>query len=152
MNKRYQYTPDPSVGEDEIVLEPNEVFVFGANKLGAHGGGAARDAAKRFGAVYGEIHRTGRSYGLVTVARPHVKITPQELEEEFALFFKQTELEPEKTFYLTKVGLGLGGWTLHEVLAAFHKHYQPDKHKNVVLPAEEWEPNTTIFESDAIQQ
>lgn len=35
-------------------LKENEIFVFGSNLAGAHGGGAARFAYERFGAVWGE--------------------------------------------------------------------------------------------------
>lgn len=32
-------------------LQPNEVFVFGSNLCGFHGGGAARAAYEKFGAM-----------------------------------------------------------------------------------------------------
>lgn len=35
-------------------LQPGEVFVFGSNLAGAHCGGAARTAVRRFGAVMGQ--------------------------------------------------------------------------------------------------
>ena len=35
-------------------LRENEIFVFGSNLAGAHGGGAAWLAYRRFGAVWGE--------------------------------------------------------------------------------------------------
>ena len=34
-------------------LEPNEIFVFGSNLAGFHGGGAARIAYEQFGAEWG---------------------------------------------------------------------------------------------------
>ena len=34
-------------------LEPNEIFVFGSNLQGYHGGGAARIALEKFGAEWG---------------------------------------------------------------------------------------------------
>ena len=45
-----RYTP-------EIIteLEDNEIFVFGSNLAGMHGGGAARVAYNKFGAVQGPI-------------------------------------------------------------------------------------------------
>jgi hypothetical protein len=147
---RFKYTPDPTKGDAPLFLEANEVFVFGANKEGKHLGGAAYAAHHDCGAVMGEIHRTGRAYGLVTLYVPTSmnpgapkRITQEELEEEFKLFFAQVLLEPEKTFYLTRVGLGIGGWQLKDVLNAFRKHYIPAFHTNVVLPGEEWEHVTT---------
>jgi hypothetical protein len=143
---RFKYTPDPTKGDVSLVLETNEVFVFGANQEGKHLGGAAYAALHYFGAIYGEIHRTGRTYGLVTLYAPTSmnandpqRITQEELEAEFKLFFTQALLESEKTFYLTRVGLGIGGWQLEDVLKAFHKHYIPSLHTNIVLPGAEWE-------------
>ena len=46
-------------------LEPNEIFVFGSNLSGMHGGGAAYVAYRKFGAIMGQgwrtscCHRTG---------------------------------------------------------------------------------------------
>jgi len=37
-------------------LEENEIFVFGSNLNGYHGGGAARIAHERFGAIWGLAH------------------------------------------------------------------------------------------------
>lgn len=42
------------ISSDRITrLAPNEVFVFGSNLQGAHGGGEARCAYEHFGAVWG---------------------------------------------------------------------------------------------------
>ena len=43
---RPNFTP-----ENINVLAPEEVFVFGSNLEGHHGGGAARTALRKFGAV-----------------------------------------------------------------------------------------------------
>jgi len=41
--------------EEQITtLAPNEIFVFGSNIQGYHGGGAARMALNKFGAVWGK--------------------------------------------------------------------------------------------------
>ena len=45
---REKYTPDLITA-----LGPDEVFVFGSNALGHHGGGAALQAFERFGAEWG---------------------------------------------------------------------------------------------------
>lgn len=46
MNKRY--TPERITS-----LAENEIFVFGSNLAGSHGGGAARLAYEHFGAIWG---------------------------------------------------------------------------------------------------
>ena len=58
-----EYTP-----EQITELKPNEVFVFGSNLAGAHGGGAARMAYRHFGAVWGQgVGLQGQSYGIPTM-------------------------------------------------------------------------------------
>ena len=37
-----------------VTLQPHEIFVFGSNLAGQHGGGAARLAYQKFGAVWGQ--------------------------------------------------------------------------------------------------
>ena len=61
MNKRY--TPERTTS-----LAENEIFVFGSNLAGAHGGGAARLAYERFGAVWGEgVGLHGQTYAIPTM-------------------------------------------------------------------------------------
>ena len=49
-------------------LKENEIFVFGSNLAGAHGGGAARFAYERFGAVWGEgVGLHGQTYAIPTM-------------------------------------------------------------------------------------
>ena len=58
-----EYTPEriAELGEDEV-------FVFGSNLEGMHGGGAARTAYQRFGAVWGEgVGHHGQSYAIPTM-------------------------------------------------------------------------------------
>lgn len=49
-------------------LAPNEVFVFGSNLHGMHGGGAARLAYREFGAEWGQgVGLFGQSYAIPTM-------------------------------------------------------------------------------------
>ena len=49
-------------------LEPNEIFVFGSNLEGMHGGGAAYIAYRKFGAIMGQgVDLQGQSYVLPTM-------------------------------------------------------------------------------------
>ena len=49
-------------------LAPNEIFVFGSNLQGCHGGGAARFAHEHFGAVWGQgVGLYGQSYAIPTM-------------------------------------------------------------------------------------
>ena len=52
-------------------LNDNEIFVFGSNKEGMHGGGAARIAYEDFGAEWGVgIGMTGQCYAIPTMDLP----------------------------------------------------------------------------------
>ena len=56
-NKEYirpLYTPEKITS-----LQQGEIFVFGSNLQGMHGGGAARMAFEKFGAIYLESLNTG---------------------------------------------------------------------------------------------
>ena len=58
-----EYTPE-RISE----LKENEIFVFGSNLAGVHGGGAARFAYERFGAVWGEgVGLHGQTYAIPTM-------------------------------------------------------------------------------------
>ena len=62
MYKR-EFTPE-KISE----LKNNEIFVFGSNLAGQHGGGAAHLAYKRFGAVWGQgVGMQGQSYAIPTM-------------------------------------------------------------------------------------
>jgi hypothetical protein len=48
-------------------MNKQQVFVFGSNLAGRHGKGAALDAIKFYGAIYGQgIGRQGNSYAIPT--------------------------------------------------------------------------------------
>lgn len=96
-------------------LKDDEVFVFGSNFKGAHGGGAAYIAYKKFGAVWGQgVGMQGQSYGIPTmhggtdVIKPYV--------DEFIEYAKQ---HPEKKFLVTPVGCGIAGFTESEIAPLF---------------------------------
>ena len=89
-------------------LKPNEIFVFGSNLAGAHGGGAARLAYERFG-------------GVETI-KPYT--------DEFIAFAKQ---HPEMKFFVTKIGCGIAGFTTEEMAPLFADAVDVE---NVILPQE----------------
>ena len=58
-------------------LRENEIFVFGSNLEGSHGGGAARTAHKKFGAIWGQgVGLQGQSYGIPTMHGGIAEIKP----------------------------------------------------------------------------
>ena len=67
--RTYHNIPRPEFTPERITsLRADEVFVFGSNLAGMHGGGAARIAYERFGAVWGcGVGLQGQSYAIPTM-------------------------------------------------------------------------------------
>jgi hypothetical protein len=129
------YTPD-IITE----LEPHQVFVFGSNSKGIHKKGAALMAYEKFGAVLGIASGIqGSSYAIVTKKDWKVKqsSTLMEIKHEIAELLTFAEQFPEYEFLVTKIGTGLGGYTVSQIRNLFlelHTEYAlPD---NIVLPEE----------------
>jgi len=105
-------------------LAPHEVFVFGSNGSGAHGGGAAKFALDRFGAVWGQSEGLqGQSYGIDTMSGLAVFA---EQADRFVAFARE---HPELRFLVTEVGCGIAGYMPSQVAGYF-----ADAPENVVLP------------------
>ncbi len=113
-------------------LKPNEIFVFGSNLAGAHGGGAAYLAYQRFGAVMGQgVGLQGQSYAIPTMQGGPNTILPY--VEEFIEFTKQ---HPELTFLVTKIGCGIAGFRPSEIAPLFAGAVDVE---NIYLPQDFWE-------------
>ncbi len=98
-------------------LAPNEIFVFGSNLAGAHGGGAARVAYKKFGAVWGQgVGLQGQSYGIPTMHGGVDRIQPY--VDEFIIF---AEDHPELNFLVTRIGCGIAGFKDSEIAPLFER-------------------------------
>ena len=96
-------------------LEENEIFVFGSNLQGMHGGGAARVAHEKFGAVWGEgIGLQGQSYAIPTMHGGVDAIAPY--VNDFIAFAKE---HPELKFLVTEIGCGIAGFRISEMAPLF---------------------------------
>ena len=121
-------------------LEKNEIFVFGSNLAGAHGGGAALLAYRKFGAIWGQglayrkfgaiwgqgVGLQGQSYGIPTMQGGVETIKPY--VDEFIAFARQ---HPELTFLVTRIGCGIAGFTNEQISPLFSEAHDVD---NIVLP------------------
>lgn len=117
-----EYTP-----ENITELKSNEIFVFGSNLAGSHGGGAAWLAHERFGAVWGQgVGLQGRSYGIPTMHGGVETIQPY--VDEFIAFAKEHK---EYTFLVTRIGCGIAGFTVGEIAPLFAGAIDIE---NVILP------------------
>ena len=121
-----KYTP-----ENIEELGEKEVFVYGANLAWVHGAGAAKLAEKRFGAIRGYGPFNGRSYGIPTKDMSIDTLPYEDIKKhvnDFLLFAKQN---PDRTFYVTKIGCGLAGYDTQDIAPLFS-----DVPDNVILPVE----------------
>ena len=110
-------------------LRDNEIFVFGSNLQGRHGGGAARVAYNKFGAIWGEgVGLHGRTYAIPTMHGGVDKIAPY--VDDFTAFAAEHK---EYRFLVTKIGCGIAGFTFEEMAPLFAKALELD---NVTLPRE----------------
>jgi len=108
-------------------LKPNEIFVFGSNLGGMHGGGAARVAYLKFGAIMGQgVGLQGQSYAIPTMQGGVETIRPYVDE-----FIKFAEEHQDLTFLVTRIGCGIAGFMDEEIAPLFAKAHDMD---NIVLP------------------
>lgn len=108
-------------------LQPGEIFVFGSNLEGMHGGGAAYIAYRKFGAIMGQgVGLQGQSYGIPTMQGGVETIRPY--VDEFIEFAKEHR---ELTFLVTRIGCGIAGFTDDEISPLFEKAHNIN---NIVLP------------------
>lgn len=108
-------------------LKENEIFVFGSNLEGMHGGGAARLAYNKFGAIWGQgVGLQGQSYGIPTMHGGVEDIKPY--VDEFIEFAKS---HPEMIFLVTRIGCGIAGFRDEEIAPLFQDCIEME---NVLLP------------------
>ena len=124
-----KYTP-----ENITHLEPNQIFVYGANSAGIHGAGAAKLALK-WGAKMYEYGLNGQTYGIPTKDRQIYTLPLDEIrvhvDDFLALAFSHQEYE----FLLTKIGCGLALYQPKDIAPLF-KIIKTGVFENVILPEE----------------
>ncbi len=119
-----RYTPDMITS-----LKENEIFVFGSNLMGRHGGGAARVARLHFGAVWGQgVGMQGRCYAIPTMHGGVEDIRPYVDD-----FIDYAVAHPEWNFLVTRIGCGIAGFTDEEIAPLFVRAIDVI---NIILPRE----------------
>ncbi len=112
-------------------LQPGEIFVFGSNLEGMHGGGAARTAVERFGAMIGQgVGLQGQSYAIPTMQGGVETIRPY--VDEFLRF---ADCHRELTFLVTRIGCGIAGFRDEEIAPLFARAIHLP---NIHLPLSFW--------------
>lgn len=132
-NEKTQSTANPRITPNFITqLAPNEIFVFGSNLAGMHGGGAAHLAFSRFGARMGQgVGLQGQSYAIPTMQGGVDTIRPY--VDEFITFAKE---HPDLHFLVTRIGCGIAGFDAEDIAPLFRKAVDVE---NISLPADFWQ-------------
>lgn len=108
-------------------LADDEVFVFGSNLEGLHGGGAALLAYERFGAIWGQgTGLQGKSYGIPTMHGGVDVVAPY--VDDFIAFAREHR---ELKFLVTEIGCGIAGFTVEEMAPLFKDAIDEE---NIYLP------------------
>jgi hypothetical protein len=107
--------------EDFTQSPKDRVFVFGSNLAGFHGAGAAWAAAQYYGAARGIGEGpTGSCYAIPTKDH-HIQTLPiEEVEKAVKRFVHYTHKNPNKLFFVTRIGCGLAGFTDEQIAPMFH--------------------------------
>lgn len=109
-------------------LKDNEVFVFGSNLEGFHGGGAAA-VARKWGAIWGQgIGLQGQTYAIPTMQGGIETIKP--FVDDFLSFAKSNN---NLKFLVTEIGCGIAGFTVEQIAPLFRGTLD-ENIENVYLP------------------
>ena len=110
-------------------LQNDEIFVFGSNLKGIHGGGSASVALDKFGAIYGQgVGFQGQTYAIPTMQGGVETIQPY--VDGFLSFAKSN---PNLKFLVTEIGCGIAGFTVEQIAPLF-KYALDENIENVFLP------------------
>ena len=123
--------PERITSERITRLSSDEIFVFGSNLRGMHGGGAARFAYERFGAVWGKgVGFSGQTYAIPTMQGGVETIRPY--VDEFITFARE---HSRLRFLVTEIGCGIAGFSVKEIAPLFRDAI---KVENIALPRSFW--------------
>jgi hypothetical protein len=111
------------------------IFVFGSNLAGRHGAGAAYEARKHHGAIYGQGEGLqGNSYAIpvkdgrgepgvyVDLRDPRQTLPLDVIAQHVARFILFAQENPEMEFRVVEIGCGLGGYRPRDIAPLFRRH------------------------------
>ena len=122
--------------ENVSKLKVGEVFVFGSNKSGRHGKGAAKTALG-WGAKWGQAEGLqGKTYGIPTKdSSIRRTLTIAEIKPYVDRFIEFAIQNPDLKFLVTEIGCGLAGLKPKEVAPLFQDAIEVE---NIHLPSRFW--------------
>ena len=113
-------------------MNNNIIFVFGSNRKGIHGKGAALYAKQKYGAEqHVSFGRTGNAFAIPTKLTPYETLPLSEIKPYVNIFINYAKNHKELIFLVTRIGCGLAGYKNEDIAPMFEN--APD---NCILPAE----------------
>jgi hypothetical protein len=118
-------------------LQEGEVFIFGSNLSGIHGGGAAKIAHVKWGAVWGNPWGLqGKTFAIPTKDYGIIRtLSINEIKPFVDKFIEFAKGRPDLTFLVTEIGCGLAGLKYSDVGPLFREARDID---NIHLPQNFW--------------
>jgi hypothetical protein len=102
------------------VGENRTIFVFGSNKAGRHGKGAALYARQHYGAIYGQGEGLqGQSYAIPTKDERLRRLSLGDISLGIERFKDVARANRECIFEITPIGSGLAGYSQEEIKPLF---------------------------------
>lgn len=99
---------------------PTHIFVFGSNRAGIHGAGAARHAYTQLGAVWEQGEGLmGTSYAIPTKGHRLEVLKLEDIKVHVDKFIEFAWERRDLTFFVTRIGCGLAGYQDHEISPLF---------------------------------
>lgn len=101
-------------------IQPPAIFVFGSNLGGRHGAGAALEARRKHGAIYGVgTGRQGNAYAIPTKDIGLATLPLASIRGFVEGFIVYARGHPELQFLVTRVGCGLAGYRDSDIAPFF---------------------------------
>lgn len=133
-----------------ISLKYNEIFVFGSNTQGYHGGGWAKYAFDNFGAIRGQAEgRQGQSYAIITkdlTKKKHPSVSKNFIIRQISVLYDYLNKNKDIKAYVAYSGTGknLNKYTSKELAGFFYEAgIIREANSNLVRI-----PNNIVFEKD----
>lgn len=99
------------------------IFVFGSNRAGRHGAGAAYHARTKRGAIYGQGEGLqGESYAIPTKDHRIKTLPLAEIAAHVRDFLSFAKANPVLEFDVTRIGCGFAGYTDTDIAPLFRSH------------------------------
>jgi hypothetical protein len=92
-------------------LTTRRIFVFGSNKAGRHGAGAALTAKRKHGAIQGQgLGPAGESYAISTKDAALNPLSLADIKHSVETFLGYARENSHLEFQITQIGCGLAGF------------------------------------------